>query len=1261
MTARVAASDLVPRLLVEHGGPTGRSLRVQGTAVLIDISGFTTLSEQLAAAGREGTEQLIATLSRIFTVLLPATDDGGDILKFAGDALFVLFRGEDHAKHAAHAAWNMNRVLAAIGDIHLPAARARLRMSVGVHTGDFELVLTGSDSVSVVLAGAATDRVLELQSAAPAGRILVSIETAALLPPKQTAPEEGIAGAHRLLRAGSVQAHSLLALTTTAPNAGERFLPLAFRRRPDLLGADPDHRWAAIAFVQVSGLPPEPAEADLARIDALTAVVEAAVADTGATLLDVDPAIGGFRYFLTAGSPTTTEDPEGRLLTAVQRIVASDTGLPARAGVTSGRVFSGFVGALHRQTFTVMGDSTNLAARLTARAEPGTVLVTRSALERSAVVFDAADGGEITVKGKTERIPVAVVTAPGRRPDGVVGEVPFVGRDAELARVIGLTDAAATGFGGSLTVTGGAGVGKSRLLAEAIERTALPVVRVNGDRFAGAAYRATQSMLRPLLGIAPEAAADVAGAELMAAVARLRPALATWTPLLAPLIGAEVDSTPAVDALDDAFRQERAHAVLARLMEDLLPSPTAIVIDDAHWVDEASAAALAHVFSGDIAHAVLVARREADGGLSLPGQTVELGGIDQDAASDLVEAIAGRTLLPSDLAPIVSRADGNPLYLTELAAAFASGSEMLGIEQLVGERIDALAEQERAVVRRSAVLGWGVPLGLFVRWVGPIELAESEGVSGFLERLEDSVRFRSPLFRDVAYEQLNFQTRRELHRAVAAALESEPELAAGPVEPMLAMHYEAAGDLGRAWQAAWTTARDAEAAFALEDAVAAYRVAVAAASRARPAPPELADLWRGLARTAVATGRAGEGLDALDKARALAKDPLVRGLIDQDRAYALNVLGHPAEAAAALRTARRTATRAGDEGRALLASLSVTESGVRLRQARWTDAQLLAREAMDLLDGHAATDDERRVLADAFRYHDIAAGELDGDAAMTHLQRALDLYDQIGDELSRSKVLNILGARAYFRGAWSTAAGLYAQAQDAAERGGDVVGAAIEAANAAEILVDQGRTDDALPLLKSSRRVFEGSGNPYLVAFVTGFQGRALLRAGETDAAASAFSDAADGFAALEEADAVLDVRARRVEALLDGGDLTAARAALEALPDPGPAASLVLRARARIAAAEGDADGARELARAAADAAGSAMFERALALAELARRSGDEGALLRAEAETILGELGVVDIPRLIAAPEPAAPAAPEPIAPAAPEPAAHAEAEPA
>ncbi|HEX5858309.1 MAG TPA: adenylate/guanylate cyclase domain-containing protein, partial [Microbacterium sp.] len=947
--------------------------------MLVDISGFTTLSEQLAATGREGTEQLIATLSRIFTVLLPATDDGGDVVKFAGDALLVLFTGDDHAKHAVHAAWNMNRVLAAIGDIHLPNARTRLRMSVGVHSGTFELFLTGTDYVSVVMTGRDTSRVLELQGAASAGQILVSDQTAAFLPAKQVAADPGTPGAHRLLRAGSIATASLMALSAGRGAAADRFLPRAFGQRPDLLDGEPDHRWAAIGFVQVSGVPDAPDADDVAAMAELTAQVEAAVADTGATLLDVDPAPGGYRYFLTAGAPTTVEDPEGRLLTAVQRIVTAASPYALRAGVASGRVFAGFVGATYRQTYTVMGDSTNLAARLTARAAPGTVLVARGALERSVTVFDVEDGGELTLKGKTHPVPVAVVTRPGHRPDAEP-EAPFVGREAELKKLRALRDAAADGFGGAVTIVAGAGAGKSRLLARALEGTTMRIVRADGDRYAAAApYRTLQALLRPLLDIPADASAIEAGAALIRAVERRKPALLPWLPLLAPTVGAEVDPTDAVDALDDSFRQERAHAVLGRLMEDLLPASTCVIVDDAHWVDDASAAALAHVFGGDTVHAVYLARRDVPGGLEIPGQRVALEGLPHDDAGDLVEALMGRPLLPSDLMPVLARAGGNPLYLTELAAGLSAGSETLGIEQLIGERIDALTESERAVVRRAAVLGWGVPLSLFVRCVGPVELAETEGVAGFLELLEDSVRFRNELFHDVAYEQLNYQTRRELHRAVAAILVAEPELAAGPVDAMLTVHYEAAGDWAHAEESAVRTAEAAEANLAIDDALRAYRVAVAAAGRLRPPPARLPGLWESLGRVSVASGRANEGLEAFEKARKLNRDAAARARIDRQRAYALNVLGRPDEARGTLKQARRAAVAAGASGRGILASIAVTDAGVRLRQAHWAEARALAVEAIGLLEGAAVTDDDKRVLADAFRYHDIAASELEGD------------------------------------------------------------------------------------------------------------------------------------------------------------------------------------------------------------------------------------------------------------------------------------------
>src|SRR5205085_10854784 len=120
---------------------------------------------------------------------------------------------------------------------------------------------------------------------------------------------------------------------------------------------------------------------------------------------------------------------------------------------------------------------------------------------------------------------------------------------------------------------------------------------------------------------------------------------------------------------------------------------------------------------------------------------------------------------------------------------------------------------------------------------------------------------------------------------------------------------------------------------------------------------------------------------------------------------------------------------------------------------------------------------------------------------------------------------------------WTTAAALYGQAHAAHEAAGDVVGAALESANASEILIDQGRIDEARPLVMDSLRVFEASDNPYLIAFVTGFSGRILPQEGDATAAIGAFRSAAETFTALDETDAALDARLRLLEATYDAGE----------------------------------------------------------------------------------------------------------------------------
>src|SRR5262249_33021648 len=135
-----ALAPYVPRLLVEwmREAPDSMHRAVAGTLAFVDISGFTTMTERLARHGRVGAEEGSDTLDACFARLLAgAYAEGAGLVKWGGDAVLLLFDGEDHAARACRGAGRMQRALRAMGPVPSTAGRVRLRMSVGVHTGTF--------------------------------------------------------------------------------------------------------------------------------------------------------------------------------------------------------------------------------------------------------------------------------------------------------------------------------------------------------------------------------------------------------------------------------------------------------------------------------------------------------------------------------------------------------------------------------------------------------------------------------------------------------------------------------------------------------------------------------------------------------------------------------------------------------------------------------------------------------------------------------------------------------------------------------------------------------------------------------------------------------------------------------------------------------------------------------------------------------------------------------------------------------------------
>lgn len=138
------------------------SLGLDFGPVFADVSGFTRLSDELAKQGRIGSEQVTGILNGAFSELLDvALLDGGDLIHFGGDALFLMFHGEDHAARAARSTFDMRQVLDAYQETDSPVP---LSMSMGLASGSILLFLGGATTRYLIATGATVDEMLALEA-----------------------------------------------------------------------------------------------------------------------------------------------------------------------------------------------------------------------------------------------------------------------------------------------------------------------------------------------------------------------------------------------------------------------------------------------------------------------------------------------------------------------------------------------------------------------------------------------------------------------------------------------------------------------------------------------------------------------------------------------------------------------------------------------------------------------------------------------------------------------------------------------------------------------------------------------------------------------------------------------------------------------------------------------------------------------------------------------------------------------------------------
>jgi class 3 adenylate cyclase/tetratricopeptide (TPR) repeat protein len=1124
----------VPRALQQHliDDPSGRSWTAEGSAAFVDVSGFTQLSEQLARKGREGAEQITDAIGGSFeSILSVAYENGASLLKFGGDALLLWFDGENHATRASRAAVLMREKLAQVGRIELPDAKVTLQMSQGVHSGEFHFFAAGTSHLELLPTGPGWSRLVEIEHAAQAGEILVSGETAASLP---TGCVHEARDSARILREFPAEHWEKLPLRPRPIIPFETLaqcLPLAIRAHVLGSHAAPEHRPVTIAFIrfaETDALIEKSGAATASDVlHRLVSSIESVADEQGVAFLGSDIDANGGKLILTAGAPKVTGNDEERMLLALRKIVDTDLPLPISVGVHRGAVFAGDIGPFYRRTYTVMGDAVNLTARLMAKAEQRAIYATGEVLERSNTHFETTKLEPFAVKGKAEPVQAwSVGRAQSAKARQVtVQKLPLTGRNVELGTIRKAFVSARSGAGRLIEVVGEAGIGKTRLL-EALRDAAAGFRKSHAACEAYTAstpYAVWTELLRELMNFGRDDPDPIIEDRLRDELAKSAPDLAPWLPLIASAFGLEVAATPEVEMLADKNRRAKLHETVVPFLQGIVKEPWLIEIENAHHMDEASAELLTHLTNEVASKPWLfaVARRPSTVGFSAPEAAtvvrIELKPLAAQDALRLTQLATEKNPLPAHVLEVVAtRSGGNPQFLRDLLrkAIESGGTADLpdSAEAAAMARIDSLSPEDRAVVRRAAVLGltfhprmleWFTEHGDF-----PLPTAETWArlEDLFDEEPDGYLRFRRSLLRDAAYEGLPFKLRRELHKTVAAHLEEEmdyPEEAAN----ILSLHYLQAGENAAAWRYAKMAAKRAEEVYANVEAAGLYARAFEAGRAATDVEKtDLALVHQAVGDSWYRAGEFRKAAGAYSAARTLAEsEPLLDGdlMIKLSRVEAK--LGKYAEAQRWTEQARGVFLELpGAEAARQTARSSAWYATLLQFEGRITEALTCAEQAV--VAAEAAKD--REAAGEAYFVMGVAFSELGKPDAQAIMQRSLEAFEQSGNLVRQAGILSDLGFICRLEGRWDEALSFYERARDAAQKIGNTVNAFLARMNTAEVLADRGEWAEAEVLLLETLQVWKASQFQRYLGECLSWLGRVSLRLGRIDEALGRFEEA---------------------------------------------------------------------------------------------------------------------------------------------------------
>lgn len=596
-------------------------IRTKGAALFVDISGFTPLTETLAAElGRKrGAEEVLQHINPIYDSLITQIHlYSGSVIGFAGDAMTCWFddnppsgstalNREGAIRRAVTTALAMQEQMTRLAITHTPAGTPiNLGIKVAVVSGPATRMSVGDPDFRKleVVAGETINLMSAAEQQAITGEVVVSEGVVEILNNqlhivdwRQDSQNHRFAIIDQL----NMKAVEFPWLSSkSSERIEEQLEPWLHREVVNRIQTGGqfvgDLRAVTPIFLKFGGIDYDNDSEAAEKLDAYVRWVQKILAQYEGNLIQLTVGDKGSYMYAAFGALLAHEDDTLRALMAALTMreppaeIMKNIG-PVQIGITQGQVWTGDLGSSTRHDYAVMGNWVNMAARLMIKANPGQILISKSVAEAVEGRIRCRTLGDIQVKGRETPLAIAeAVMIETERHLAEQFDLEMVGRTDELNKLLILLDEVKAGGSRVVTIEADAGLGKSRLVAAWAEN-----IRLQGlHGFLGAAqsieqhtpYRAWRDLLSSFLDLDNLTSLKDQQIKVKTRIHASAPDSTMYIPLLNDILDLELPDNEMTKGLTARGRQQALITFLLKLFQTAADqSPLLLVLEDAHWLD----------------------------------------------------------------------------------------------------------------------------------------------------------------------------------------------------------------------------------------------------------------------------------------------------------------------------------------------------------------------------------------------------------------------------------------------------------------------------------------------------------------------------------------------------------------------------------------------------------------------------------------------------------------------------------------------------